>query len=88
VSAAFALSPLITADVMHAKMRITGNLHVEPVMGARNAMPIDRPNLAFSIAKRRRHAPPMPRWSGAWRIPAPNTAAGVAEARALLCLPA
>ena len=61
---AFDLSMIFKAAEMARDGRIEGPLHVQFVMGVRNAMPVDREALEFYVATLRRLAPDAT-WTGA-----------------------
>jgi len=61
---AFDLSMLFKAAEMAAEHRIAGPLHVQFVMGVKNAMPVDRAVFEFYVATLRRLAPDAT-WTGA-----------------------
>jgi uncharacterized protein (DUF849 family) len=61
---AFDLSMIFKAAEMSAAGAITGPLHVQFVMGVRNAMPVDRAVFEFYIATLKRLAPDAT-WTGA-----------------------
>jgi uncharacterized protein (DUF849 family) len=61
---AFDLSMIFKAVEMEKSGRIRGPLHVQFVMGVKNAMPVDRASFAFFIATLRRLAPDAT-WTGA-----------------------
>lgn len=61
---AFDLSMIFKAVEMNRAGAIPGNLHVQFVMGVKNAMPVDRPSFEFFIATLRRLAPAAT-WTGA-----------------------
>ena len=61
---AFDLSMIFKAAEMGRNGQIEGPLHVQFVMGVRNAMPVDREVLAFYVATLRRLAPDAT-WTGA-----------------------
>jgi uncharacterized protein (DUF849 family) len=61
---AFDLSMIFKAAEMRAAGAITGPLHVQFVMGVRNAMPVDRAVFEFYIATLKRLAPDAT-WTGA-----------------------
>jgi uncharacterized protein (DUF849 family) len=61
---AFDLSMLFKAAEMAAERRIVGPLHVQFVMGVKNAMPVDRAVFEFYVATLRRLAPDAT-WTGA-----------------------
>lgn len=61
---AFDLSMLFKAAAMAAERRIVGPLHVQFVMGVKNAMPVDRAVFEFYVATLRRLAPDAT-WTGA-----------------------
>lgn len=61
---AFDLSMIFKAVEMAAAGKISGPLHVQFVMGVRNAMPADREVLAFYVATLERLAPDAT-WTGA-----------------------
>ncbi len=60
----FDLSMLFKAAEMVADSRIVGNLHVQFVMGVKNAMPVDREVFEFYVATLNRIAPGAT-WTGA-----------------------
>ncbi len=60
----FDLAMLFSAVAMAADGRITGPLHVQFVMGVKNALPVDRPSFAFLVETLRRLAPDAT-WTGA-----------------------
>jgi uncharacterized protein (DUF849 family) len=61
---AFDLSMIFKAVEMQKAGAITGPLHVQFVMGVKNAMPVDRPAFEFFVAALRRLAPDAT-WTGA-----------------------
>jgi 3-keto-5-aminohexanoate cleavage enzyme len=61
---AFDLSMIFKAVEMERQGRIKGPLHVQFVMGVKNAMPVDREVLEFYVATLRRLAPAAT-WTGA-----------------------
>ncbi len=61
---AFDLSMIFKAVEMHKAGAIRGPLHVQFVMGVKNAMPVDRPAFEFFVATLRRLAPDAT-WTGA-----------------------
>jgi 3-keto-5-aminohexanoate cleavage enzyme len=61
---AFDLSMIFSAVAMHAAGKIKGPLHVQFVMGVKNAMPVDRSAFDFYVATLRRLAPDAT-WTGA-----------------------
>jgi uncharacterized protein (DUF849 family) len=61
---AFDLSMIFTAVAMQKAGDILGPLHVQFVMGVKNAMPVDRPAFEFMIATLKRLAPDAT-WTGA-----------------------
>jgi uncharacterized protein (DUF849 family) len=61
---AFDLSMIFSAVAMHAAGKIKGPLHVQFVMGVKNAMPVDRSTFDFYVATLRRLAPDAT-WTGA-----------------------
>jgi len=61
---AFDLSMIFQAAAMQKAGRIAGPLHVQFVMGVRNAMPVDREVLEFYVKTLRRLAPDAT-WTGA-----------------------
>ena len=60
----FDLSMLFKAVEMAGDGRIVGNLHVQFVMGVKNAMPVDREVFEFYVATLKRIAPGAT-WTGA-----------------------
>ena len=61
---AFDLSMIHQAAAMARDGRVAGPLHVQFVMGVRNAMPVDRPAFEFFVATLKRLAPDAT-WCGA-----------------------
>jgi len=61
---AFDLSMIFQAVKMAETGRIRGPLHVQFVMGVKNAMPVDRPTFEFYVATLKRLAPDAT-WTGA-----------------------
>ncbi|MFW5833264.1 MAG: 3-keto-5-aminohexanoate cleavage protein [Pseudomonadota bacterium] len=61
---AFDLSMIFKAVEMNRDGRIPGALHVQFVMGVKNAMPVDRPSFEFFVETLRRLAPEAT-WTGA-----------------------
>src|SRR3954469_1441014 len=61
---AFDLSMIFKAVEMERAGKIKGPLHVQFVMGVKNAMPVDRPVLEFYVATLKRLAPDAT-WTGA-----------------------
>jgi uncharacterized protein (DUF849 family) len=61
---AFDLSMIFQAAAMHKAGKITGPLHVQFVMGIKNAMPVDREVLEFYVKTLERLAPGAT-WTGA-----------------------
>jgi uncharacterized protein (DUF849 family) len=61
---AFDLSMIFKAVEMAREGKIKGPLHVQFVMGVKNAMPVDRPVFEFYVATLRRLAPDAT-WTGA-----------------------
>jgi uncharacterized protein (DUF849 family) len=61
---AFDLSMIFQAASMHKDGRINGPLHVQFVMGVKNAMPVDRDTLEFYVKTLNRLAPDAT-WTGA-----------------------
>jgi 3-keto-5-aminohexanoate cleavage enzyme len=61
---AFDLSMIFKAVEMGRTGKIKGPLHVQFVMGVKNAMPVDRPSFEFYIATLKRLAPDAT-WTGA-----------------------
>lgn len=61
---AFDLSMIFQAARMAADGRITGPLHVQFVMGVKNAMPVDRPAFEFFVSTLKR-LDPNATWTGA-----------------------
>ncbi|WP_439497000.1 3-keto-5-aminohexanoate cleavage protein [Bosea sp. (in: a-proteobacteria)] len=61
---AFDLSMIFKAAEMHTAGAIKGPLHVQFVMGVKNAMPVDRATFEFYIATLKRLAPDAT-WTGA-----------------------
>ncbi|MBI3503532.1 MAG: 3-keto-5-aminohexanoate cleavage protein [Proteobacteria bacterium] len=61
---AFDLSMVFKAAEMAKDGRIVGPLHVQFVMGVKNAMPVDRPAFEFYVATLKRLAPDAT-WTGA-----------------------
>ena len=61
---AFDLSMIFQAAKMAETGRIKGPLHVQFVMGVKNAMPVDRPTFEFYVATLKRLAPDAT-WTGA-----------------------
>ena len=61
---AFDLSMIFKAVEMAREGRIKGPLHVQFVMGVKNAMPVDRPAFEFYVATLKRLAPDAT-WTGA-----------------------
>jgi len=61
---AFDLSMIFQAVKMAEAGRIKGPLHVQFVMGVKNAMPVDRPTFEFYVATLKRLAPDAT-WTGA-----------------------
>lgn len=61
---AFDLSMIFKAVEMAKDGRIKGPLHVQFVMGVKNAMPVDRPTFEFYVATLKRLAPDAT-WTGA-----------------------
>lgn len=61
---AFDLSMIFQAAAMHKDGRIKGPLHVQYVMGVKNAMPVDRATFEFYVATLKRLAPDAT-WTGA-----------------------
>jgi len=61
---AFDLSMVFKAAEMARDGRIVGPLHVQFVMGVKNAMPVDRPTFEFYVATLKRLAPDAT-WTGA-----------------------
>jgi len=61
---AFDLSMIFKAAEMAKDGRIVGPLHVQFVMGVKNAMPVDRPTFEFYVATLKRLAPDAT-WTGA-----------------------
>lgn len=61
---AFDLSMIFKAAAMAESGALTGPLHVQFVMGVRNAMPVDRPTFEYYIATLKRLAPDAT-WTGA-----------------------
>ena len=61
---AFDLSMIFKAIEMGRTGKIKGPLHVQFVMGVKNAMPVDRPSFEFYIATLKRLAPDAT-WTGA-----------------------
>ena len=61
---AFDLSMIFKAVEMSQDGRIAGPLHVQFVMGVKNAMPVDRPSFEFFVATLQRLAPDAT-WTGA-----------------------
>lgn len=61
---AFDLSMIFKAVAMQKAGAIVGPLHVQFVMGVKNAMPVDRPAFEFFVATLRRLAPDAT-WTGA-----------------------
>jgi 3-keto-5-aminohexanoate cleavage enzyme len=61
---AFDLSMVFKAAEMAKDGRIVGPLHVQFVMGVKNAMPVDRPTFEFYVATLKRLAPDAT-WTGA-----------------------
>ncbi len=61
---AFDLSMVFKAAEMAQDGRIVGPLHVQFVMGVKNAMPVDRPTFEFYVATLKRLAPDAT-WTGA-----------------------
>jgi uncharacterized protein (DUF849 family) len=61
---AFDLSMIFKAAEMAKDGRIVGRLHVQFVMGVKNAMPVDRPTFEFYVATLKRLAPDAT-WTGA-----------------------
>lgn len=61
---AFDLSMIFAAKHLHAQGLITGPLHVQFVMGVRNAMPVDREVFEFYVQTLQRLAPDAT-WTGA-----------------------
>lgn len=61
---AFDLSMIFKAVEMEKAGKIRGPLHVQFVMGVRNAMPVDRPAFEFYVATLKRLAPDAT-WTGA-----------------------
>lgn len=61
---AFDLSMIFKAAEMEREGRIKGPLHVQFVMGVKNAMPVDREAFAFYVAALKRLAPDAT-WTGA-----------------------
>lgn len=60
----FDLSMLFKAVEMAASGQITGPLHVQFVMGVKNAMPVDRPTFEFYVQTLKRLSPDAT-WTGA-----------------------
>ena len=61
---AFDLSMIFQAAAMHKDGRIKGPLHVQFVMGVKNAMPVDRAAFEFYVGALKRLAPDAT-WTGA-----------------------
>lgn len=61
---AFDLAMIFNAVKMEKEGRIKGPLHVQFVMGVKNAVPVDRPTLEFYVATLKRLAPDAT-WTGA-----------------------
>lgn len=61
---AFDLSMIFNAVKLEKDGKIKGPLHVQFVMGVKNAVPVDRPTLEFYIATLKRLAP-QATWTGA-----------------------
>ena len=61
---AFDLSMIFQAVAMERQGKIKGPLHVQFVMGVKNAMPVDRESLEFFVATLKRLAPDAT-WTGA-----------------------
>ena len=61
---AFDLSMIFKAVEMGRTGKIKGPLHVQFVMGVKNAMPVDRPSFEFYVATLKRLAPDAT-WTGA-----------------------
>ncbi|MBL8807021.1 MAG: 3-keto-5-aminohexanoate cleavage protein [Rhodospirillales bacterium] len=61
---AFDLSMIFKSVEMHKTGLIDGPLHVQFVMGVKNAMPVDRPTFEFYVATLKRLAPDAT-WTGA-----------------------
>ena len=61
---AFDLSMIFKAAEMQKTGRMKGPLHVQFVMGVKNAMPVDRPTFDFYVATLKRLAPDAT-WTGA-----------------------
>ena len=61
---AFDLSMIFKAVEMERTGKIKGPLHVQFVMGVKNAMPVDRPSFEFYVATLKRLAPDAT-WTGA-----------------------
>lgn len=61
---AFDLSMIFKAVEMERTGKIKGPLHVQFVMGVKNAMPVDRPSFEFYVATLKRLAPEAT-WTGA-----------------------
>lgn len=61
---AFDLSMIFKAVEMNEKGLIVGNLHVQFVMGVKNAMPVDKASFTFFVATLKRLAPAAT-WTGA-----------------------
>jgi uncharacterized protein (DUF849 family) len=61
---AFDLSMIFSAVAMHKAGKIRGPLHVQFVMGVKNAMPVDRSAFEFYVATLNRLAPDAT-WTGA-----------------------
>ena len=61
---AFDLSMIFKAVEMERTGKIKGPLHVQFVMGVKNAMPVDRPSFEFYVATLQRLAPDAT-WTGA-----------------------
>jgi uncharacterized protein (DUF849 family) len=61
---AFDLSMIFKAVEMQQAGKIAGPLHVQFVMGVKNAMPVDRPTFEFYVATLKRLAPDAT-WTGA-----------------------
>src|SRR5207245_2699881 len=82
---AFDLSMIFQAAAMHKAGKIKGPLHVQFVMGVKNAMPVDRDSFEFYARTLKRLAPDATwtgtrwrrrtrRWSARWWVCARSTA--------------
>jgi 3-keto-5-aminohexanoate cleavage enzyme len=71
---AFDLSMIFQAAAMQRAGKILGPLHIQFVMGVKNAMPVDRPSFEFYVQTLKRLAPEAT-WTGA----------GIGKDQATLC---